>query len=179
MTGVATGFRPPAGLVFGFHPSSRGFGWVAFEAPFQPFDWGLREGGLDKNRYCLKRLEALLDRLKPDVLVMEAYESGVTRRSARIHRLCEAVRDAADGRGIEVMSYTRADIQRAFAGVKAHSRRDIAEAVAKHIDAFRHRLPRHRRRPWETEDSRSALFAAAAVALTYFSGGVGSSENKD
>lgn len=166
-----TGFRPPDGLVFGFHASTKGFGWVAFEAPFQPFDWGLIEARGDKNRICLRRLGLHLDRLQPETLVMEVYRNGATRRSSRVVRLCDAVQDMAAERGIEVRLYGRADIQAAFAGVQARNRRDIAEAVARHIEAFRHRLPPHRRRPWDTEDTRAALFAAAAVVLTHFHGG--------
>lgn len=153
--------------VLGFHPTSRGFGWVLFEGPFTPIDWGLVSAGIDKNASCLRRLERLLDRFAPEALVLEAYDHATTRRARRIADLCRAVRRAADDRGVETAVYSRAEVREAFAEVGARTRREIAEAVARHCEAIRHRLPRPRR-PWESEDARGALFAAAAVGLAHY-----------
>lgn len=152
--------------VLGFHPTSRGFGWVLFEGPYTPVDWGLVSAGADKNATCLRRCERLLDRFTPEVLVLEAYDRDTTRRSRRIAALCVDVRRAADDRQIETAVYSRGDVREAFAEVKAWTRREIAEAVARHFEAFRHRLPKPRR-PWESEDAQGALFAAAALVLTH------------
>lgn len=157
--------------VLGFHPTSRGFGWVLFEGPFAPVDWGLVSAGADKNASCLRRLARLLDRFAPAALVLEAYDRAVTRRAGRIADLCRAVERAADDRGVETAVYSRAEIRDAFSEVGARTRREIAEAVARHFEAFRHRLPRPRR-PWESEDARSALFAAAAVVLAHYRQGL-------
>ncbi|HYC74676.1 hypothetical protein [Brevundimonas sp.] len=157
--------------VLAFHPTSRGFGWVLFEGPFAPVDWGLVSVGADKNASCLRRLERLLDRSAPETLVLEAYDRATTRRALRIADLCRAVRRAADHRGVETAVYSRAEVREAFSEVKARTRREIAEAVARHCEAFRHRLPK-RRRPWESEDARGALFAAAAVGLAHYRQGL-------
>jgi Holliday junction resolvasome RuvABC endonuclease subunit len=159
--------RPEAGRVLAFHPSARGFGWALIETPFLPIDWGLASARGDKNALCLKRLDQLLRRFKPEVLVLEAYERHLSRRGRRITLLGAAVRALADERGVEVLVYTRAEVREAFAEVKARTREEIAAAVARHLDVFRHRLPPPRR-PWESEDARGALFAAAALALTHF-----------
>lgn len=158
--------NPIQGRVLGFHPTARGFGWVVFEGPFRPIDWGLVSARKDKNATCLKRLKRLLTRCTPETLVLEAYDRETTRRARRITRLGVRARAIADGQGIETVVYSRAEIREAFAEVGATTRRDIAEAVARHLDAFRHRLP-PRRKPWESEDAREALFAAAAVVLTH------------
>ena len=142
MSAVATACE----RVLGFHPTSRGFGWVLFEGPYTPVDWGLVSAGADKNATCLRRCERLLDRLAPEILVLEAYDRDTTRRARRIADLCTDVRRAADDRQIEAVVYTRAEVRRAFAEVKAWTRREIAEAVARHFEAFRHRLPKPRRR---------------------------------
>lgn len=149
MSGLAPAAR---GRVLGFHPTSRGFGWVLFEGPYTPIDWGLVSAGADKNASCLRRLERLLDRFNPEILVLEAYDRDTTRRARRIADLCVAVRRTADDRGVETVAYSRADVREAFAEVKARTRREIAEAMARHFEAFRHRLPKPRR-PWESEDA--------------------------
>jgi len=60
--------------VLGFHPTARGFGWVVFEGPFRPIDWGLVSARKDKNATCLKRLKRLHTRFAPETLVLEAYD---------------------------------------------------------------------------------------------------------
>tara|TARA_R110002051_G_scaffold154470_3_gene226624 strand:+ start:840 stop:1340 length:501 start_codon:yes stop_codon:yes gene_type:complete len=161
-----SGFEPGSARVLGLHPTTRGFGWVVFEGVFKPVDWGLVSARGDKNAVCLRRLKRLLDRFEPEVLVLEAFDPDTTRRARRIARLCGAMLQIADDRGVESIIYCRADIRAAFAAVKATTRRQIAEAVARHLEPFRHRLPPPRR-PWESEDAREALFAAAAVVLTH------------
>jgi len=155
-----------SGRVMGFHPTARGFGWVVFEGPFRPIDWGLVSARKDKNATCLKRLDGMLHRFAPEVLVLEAYDRQSSRRARRIARLGASVRRAADLRGVEIVVYQRAQVREAFAETGAKTRREIAEAVARHLDAFRHRLPPPRK-PWDSEDAREALFAAAAVVLTH------------
>jgi Holliday junction resolvasome RuvABC endonuclease subunit len=154
------------GRVMGFHPTARGFGWVVFEGPFRPIDWGLVSARKDKNATCLKRLDGLLGRFAPEVLVLEAYDRESSRRARRIARLGASVRRVADVRGVETVVYHRAQVREAFSETGARTRRQIAEAVARHLDAFRHRLPPPRK-PWDSEDAREALFAAAAVVLTH------------
>jgi hypothetical protein len=117
------------GRVLGFHPNARGFGWVVFEGPFRPIDWGLVSARKDKNATSLKRLDRLLTRFAPEVLVLEAYDRETTRRARRIARLGVKARKLADGRGIETAVYSRAEIREAFAETGARTRREVAEAV--------------------------------------------------
>ena len=76
-------------------------------------------------------------------------------------------------RGIDIAIYKLGQIKSCFASVGAVTRQDIAEAVARHIEAFRHRMPKHRK-PWQAEDRRMAMFCAAALALTHFQLGASS-----
>jgi hypothetical protein len=73
---------------------------------------------------------------------------------------------AAD-RGVEVAIYAKGEVQACFANVGARTRREIAEAVVRHVEAFRPKLP-EKRRTWESEDRRMAIFAAAALVLTHY-----------
>ena len=154
-------------LTMGFYPTSRGFGWVAFESPLTPYDWGVVSAKGDKNTVCLRALEKLLTRLEPESLVLEASGRRTSVRSTRIDRLCKAVVPMAADRGVEVAVYARSEIQSCFETFGARTRQEIAEAVARHIDAFRHELPKARR-PWDAEDRRMALFSATALVFTHF-----------
>ena len=164
-------------LILAIHPTSRGFGYVVFEGPFAPYDWGTVGATGDKNAVCLRKIAMMLDRFCPETVVMEAYGKESSNRSERIARLCVAVGSMALHRGIDVVIYKLGQIKACFASVGAVTRQDIAEAVARHIEAFRHRMPKHRK-PWQAEDRRMAMFCAAALALTHYQLDTTSSCNK-
>lgn len=156
-------------LTLGLHPTARGFGWVVFEGPFTPHDWGVSNATnrrRDKNEYCLRRIEALLVKFQPDTLVLEAFESPSSKRQQRVVRLCRAIASLAVNRGMDVAVYRRGDVRACFANVGARTRDEIAAAVARHFDALRPRLPASRR-AWQSEALSMALFSAAALVLTH------------
>lgn len=154
-------------LTMGVHPSSRGFGWVIYEGPFSPYDWGLVKPAHDKHTACVRKLERLLDKYQPDALVLECWDRHRAVRSTRIGRMCRAFASLAATRGIELAVYSRTQVQTSFASVGANTRYEIAEAVARQAECLRHRLP-PKRRAWDSEDPRMALFSAAAVVLTHY-----------
>ncbi len=154
-------------LTLGLHPTSRGFGWIAFEGPFTPHDWAVVAAKGDKNSVCLRYIERLLDRLQPETLVLETFDRRSAKRTDRITRLCRAIVNLAGDRGVSIAIYSRADITDCFRTVGATTRQEIAEAVVRHVDALRHRLPKSRR-AWESEDKRMSLFCAAALILTHY-----------
>jgi Holliday junction resolvasome RuvABC endonuclease subunit len=153
-------------LTIAFHPTSEGFGWVAFESPLALVDWNLVYVTMDKNAACLRRLEKLFARLSPETLVLEAFERG-RARADRIQRLCRGVVDLAQSMGIDVAILTRDEVKACFAEVGAVTRQEIAQAVARSLEALQRHLPRPRQ-TWDNQDPRIALFSAAAVGLSHF-----------
>lgn len=159
--------RPKSTLTFALHATSRGFGYVVFEGPFTPHDWGTVTAKGDKNSVCLRKLSTILDRLAPETMLLEAYEQGAPRRGQRIARLYRAIAAMAAGRSINVQIYPFQEVQACFSSVGARTRQQIAEAIARQIDALRPRLP-NVRKPWQSEDRRMAIFSAAALVLTHY-----------
>ena len=159
-------------LIFALHANARGFGYVVFEAPFSPHDWGTVGAKGDKNSVCLRKLEKLLDRFMPETLVLEEAKS-VANRSDRIARLYKAIVALCQGRSIDVAVYRLGDIKACFASIGAQSRQEIAEAVARQIPALDHRVPKPRK-PWESESRRMPMFCAAALAMTHYQLGTSS-----
>ena len=153
------------------HPTSRGMGWIIFEGPFSPHDWGhatARKG--DKNATCLSYIEKLLARFSPETIVLEAFEKQRSSRADRICRLGRAIVALALEMRIDVAIYTRADIKGCFVSVGASTRQQIAEAVARQFVPLRHRVPKARK-AWEADPPRMALFNAAALVLTHYQRG--------
>lgn len=165
---IALAPRPT--LVLAVKPTHRGFGWAAFARPFTPLDWGLVGPHRDVEASALAAFTKLLTRLTPETLLFEALDRGVA--PTRPMRLCLAMAALAAERGIAVEVYSRGEVQACFAAVGARTRDDIAAAIARQFDAFGHRLP-PRRKPWESEDRRMALFAAVALLVTHYQRGGG------
>jgi Holliday junction resolvasome RuvABC endonuclease subunit len=164
---MIAGAIPKGSLVLAVHPFARGMGWVAFEGPFSPYDWGFSYPKRDRNLSCVRKLGQLLKRLQPETLVIETSKRPGAAESPRIKRLYQSFVALAADRGIAVGVYSRGDIRSCFASVGAVTRQEIAEAVARHIAVFEPLLPTARRK-WEAESRYMALFNAAALALTHY-----------
>lgn len=158
---------PHAGLVFAAHPTTRGFAWVLFESSTAPVAWGMVHAGAGRKERLLARLERLLDRYEPAVGTLEAFEGRGTARAPRIQQFCRAMVHEMKCRAIETVVFDHDAVEMTFARFGASTRSEIAQAIAKHIDAFSHRLPRARKLG-DSQDARQSLFDAAALALTYF-----------
>jgi hypothetical protein len=156
-------------FVLSIYPTSRGFSFVLFENAASPFDWGTKEiRARHKNAETLALITHLIERYRPDALIIEDYTERGSRRSPRIRRLCRAPTDIAPTYAIGVHRFSRTTIRLTFAPIGAHSKYEIAQAVAARIPALAHRLPRLRK-IWMSEDARQHLFYAAALGLAYFS----------
>ena len=114
-----------------------------------------------------RQLVEAFARLGDHAAVLEAFERPNAKRADRLVRLCRAISALAADRGAEVAIYSRVDIAACFLDIGARTRDEIARAVVRHVDVFRHRLPK-RRKPWQAEDARMALFSAAALVLTHY-----------
>jgi len=163
-------------FVLAIYPSARGIAFTLFEGPLSPIDWGTRRArGQRGNNRCLRIIDALLIRYRPDVVVLQDTSPKGTHRSRRVTSLNAAIGELAERHSISVYAYSRAEVRLAFGHLAFTSKHAIAEAIAKHIPAFERYLP-PRRKLWMSEDSRMWVIDAAMLALTFFqsaSGGEG------
>jgi Holliday junction resolvasome RuvABC endonuclease subunit len=154
-------------FILAIYPSSRGFAFVVFEGPESPFDWGTKEfRGTDKNARSLNAIRELIERYRPDALVIEDFTEDSARRSSRIRRLYRSIVQLAQTECIDLFRYSKTQVRHCF-GAAGVTKYDIATAIARHIPAFGHRLPRFRK-IWMSEDGRQNLFDAAALGLTHY-----------
>ena len=158
----------PQNLVLAVYPFSRGFAFVFFEGPDSPFEWGvkdLREG--DKNSRTVEGIKKLVDRYRPEVLVIEDTTDGGWRRTSRIRKLYRMLVHFAHAEYVDLHRCSKKQVKECFASVGASTKYEIAKAIATQTPAFAHRIPRFRK-PWMSEDPRQSLFDAAALGLTYY-----------
>lgn len=157
-----------SGVTLAIVPTSRGFGYVVFENPDLIMDWGVKDVRLNKTRDCLLKARVLMHMLQPSVLVVEDAHHASSRRGKRVKVLIDKMAELAESKSVSVVRYSRRDMLVVFDTMGAHSKDDIAAAVAKLVPELAPRLP-HRRRVWESEHHSMAIFEAAALALTFFS----------
>ena len=154
-------------LVLAIFPTRTGFGWALFESALSPVAWGTATVTDNKHLRSLARVEKLIRRYQPDVLILEQFDGKPSRRSVRIRKLCRAIMSLADTRGVTVRIVTREEIGGAFGSIGASGRYEIAKTIASHVDALFPWLPPERK-IWMPEHPRMGLFNAAALAVTYF-----------
>lgn len=158
----------PQNLVLAIYPFSRGFAFVFFEGPDSPFDWGVKEiKEKHRNTKTLDEIKKIIDRYRPEVLVIEETTVKESRRTSRIRKLYRMLVHLAEAEYIELHRYTKGTIKECFTSVGASTKYEIAKAIAIQIPAFAHRIPPFRK-PWMSEDPRQSLFDAAALGLTFF-----------
>jgi hypothetical protein len=153
-------------LVLSVYCNSRGFGFVIFEGSLAPFDWGICvRRGSKRGQLLLSRVESLLDRYEPDILVTQDVSRN-TRSGAALAMVTD-LRAATEKRGIPVYTYSRRDVEDAFEPYGANNKQEIAELIARNIPAFERYVPPPRK-PWMSEDARMGLFDAAALGLVFY-----------
>lgn len=155
-------------LVLAVFPFTRGFGYVLFEGPQKPVDWGIKqikEG--DKNVGSLSKFSQLVGWYRPDTTVFEDYRGLGSRRARRIENLIDSMTGLAKRQQVETRRYSRDMIRQCFSVKGASTKREIAEVIAKRFPELGIRLPAERK-IWMSEDPRMSMFDAAALALTFF-----------
>ncbi len=158
----------PEALVFSIFPNSRGFGFVLFEGPYAPYDWGVKEvREPKKNRRILKFVEDMIDRYSPIVLVLEDWTDEACHRCVRIRELYRQLVELARRKCIVVFRYSWQRVKHCFAEVVPTTKYEIALRIAKEIPAFSFQVPPVRK-IWMSEDPRQGLYDAAALGLTHF-----------
>lgn len=163
--------RPHTGsreLVLALQPSSRGLAYILFEGPQSPVAWGMKDlRGRKKLSLSFEATSELITNYEPEVLVIEDVLPSKDRQLNRRKRLQRMITTYAEGRGLDVYAYTRADIRSCFADSGAITRREIAQVIAGRVHALS-RLPPEKKL-WKSDHRRMFLFDAASLALTYFS----------
>jgi hypothetical protein len=155
-------------LVLAIYLQSHGFGYVLLEGWLAPVDWAVQDvRGPEKNKRCMRRIEAIFELHKPDVVVLQEMSDRQTR-AVRLQRLNRAISELAERRGIEVRMYSRSEVRESFEHLYgATSKQRIAETIAKHIPALDLYVPPIRK-PWMCEHGRMGIFEAAALAWMHF-----------
>lgn len=158
----------PVDLVLAMYPFSRGLAFTLFESPLSPVDWAVKDiRGHSRRSHILDVTKSLIDRYRPDVLILPGQRTKLGRRSEKTRRLDRVIEACAVTEAVECHHYSREAIRACFQKTGAITRYQIAQTIAAHVPALSHHLP-SLKKLWQSEDRRMGLFDAASLALTHF-----------
>jgi Holliday junction resolvasome RuvABC endonuclease subunit len=154
--------------VIAIDPTHRGFGFVVLEGEAKLLDWGTRHAPHPKEYNTIEKVDQLIDRYEPRVLVLENPKGEGSRRCLRVQQLIEKLVRLGQARGLAVFQYSRAEVRLAFASEGARTKQEIAVVLAERFPELAPRVP-PARKLWMSEDHRMAIFDAASLAVTHLS----------
>jgi len=145
------------------YPSQRGFGFAVASQQIGLTDWGLAIVHSKSLDAFLQRVDALVFRNRVKHIVVESFSQ--SRRGCRAQRCIEHVALYARERNIVISAVTRSErfttLELTYPVASNH---DLAVAVAMRFPELEVHLPSRRRR-WQSEDERIAMFAAVSCLL--------------
>jgi hypothetical protein len=147
-------------------PSTRGFGFAVFEGQGTLAVWDAKEVRGDKNKGTLARVNELIARYEPQIVVLEDASAKGSRRAPRIRKLVQRISRLAPKRGTRVALFSRIQVREAFFPDGKGTKHEMAEIIAgRFSDELGFELP-PKRRAWDKEDYRMDIFDAVALVLT-------------
>ena len=150
---------PKNTILLAIDPTSRGFAFAVLEAPAFLVDWGSKSA--TSSNLLLQKVDDLLSRYKPDVLVLEDLAADGARRRVRARKEIRAIERLALTRGVHVERVSRVGVLDAFAPGK--SKYEVAARLAETFPVLANRLPR-KRNTWRPEQVRMSVFDAVGFA---------------
>lgn len=153
--------------VVALDPTSRGYGFVCFEGIGKLVDWGHTQVKSKKHAKTLESIASLLAKYDPQVVVIEDTFSLLSRRSKRVKNLLTEVVDFVLSSNKEIECYSTMEVYRCFTPDGQITKYEIAELIASMYPELAPRLP-PKRKIWMSEDERTSIFDAAALALSFY-----------
>lgn len=145
------------------------FGYIVLEAA-SVLDCGSRSCKRHDANECLStRFRTILHKYSPSVVLMNSIRMG-TRQVAPTsprNELAKSLLGVSGAYGTTVVTIAPAAVREYFLAHDAHTKYEIATAVARFLPELAWKLP-PQRKAWESEHYRMAIFNAAAIALAHF-----------
>lgn len=153
--------------VLAIAPCVQGIGFIVFNGPHMPIDWGIKWTRHQKNAKGVAKITELIDCYQPEIVVFEDHRGEGSRRAIRIEDLLNSIAAMARRRNIETACYSRRHVRHHFAGDGAATKSRIAKSIAEALPELAPRLPA-KRKIWLPEHADMSIFDAASLALTHF-----------
>jgi hypothetical protein len=152
----------PTSRICGLYPTWRGFGFVVLERRGRLRAWGVAHYHSTNNTEFLAGVEAFLEKHRPTLVALE--DASLTKRGEVAKARIEAVVGYLHLRDIATQLVSTGEQKAALELSRDATKHQIATALTLLFPELLQHLPR-KRKPWQSEDERMSLFAAAGMAL--------------
>lgn len=154
-------------VVLAIYFNTRGFAYAVFDGPSSPLRWGVKAADPKSVADRFDKARTMVLMYQPSVVVLQDCDGGLSRCTPNVHRVIDKVTKLVGERKIEVARYSRSDILCAFAPYRAHTKHEIAKAIAKLLPELAPHVP-PKRPQWRGEAHRMFFFDAVSLCLTYY-----------
>jgi len=148
----------------------RRFGYAVFEGHRMLRDSGLRvyrAVGEAEAAMASKRLAVLLKLFSPSAIVVKRERWDRAQTNSHIKSLVEVMIRVASAHSVPIFLIEQDDVRKTFSNMGCETRDEIAAALARIFPELVWRLP-PKRRAWQSEHPRMAMFDAIALGLAYW-----------
>ena len=146
--------------------STRGFGFCAMEDQAILED-GYKSARGNKNLNSLAKIERLMKQFLPGVLILPDVDAKGCRRASRIIALHQKIVELAKFRKCKVAVISAKTLRNSLLGNPKGTKHEMAEIIAQKFPAeLAAKLP-PKRRAQDSEDGRTDIFDAAALAVVF------------
>jgi hypothetical protein len=114
-----------------------------------------------------KRLAVLLKSFSPSAIVVKRERWDRAQTNSHIRSLVEVVIRVASAHSVPIFLIEQDDVRKTFSNMDCETRDEIAAALARIFPELVWRLP-PKRRAWQSEHPRMAMFDAIALGLAYW-----------
>jgi hypothetical protein len=151
--------------VLSIDPCPKGFGFAVFEGSYTLLDWGVARVWGDSDDSFLARIETMIDRYQPALILIEGENA---RRRTRAKLRLSLVAQLASSRGIALRRVSGWAVRETLRSGRT-TKYDIAIALIDVLPELELHLPCERK-PWTSEDERMHIFDAVALVWAYLHG---------
>jgi hypothetical protein len=148
----------------------RRFGYAVFEGHRMLRDSGLRvyrAVGEAEAAMASKRLAVLLKSFAPTAIIVKRERWERANTSIHIKSLVDVMTRVASAHSISIFLVRDDDVRQTFSNMGCETRDEIAAALARIFPDLHWKLP-PKRRAWQSEHPRMAMFDAIALGLAYW-----------
>jgi hypothetical protein len=148
-------------------PSTRGISFAVLEGRDTLVNWGAKavQGKGNKNAKSLVKVEELLLRYQPDVLVLEDASAKGSLRYPRIRNLVPQIVKLAAKHKVKVKLFSREHVMQSFIPDGQGTKHALAEIIAGHFpEQLGSKLP-PKRKAWMREHYQMGIFIVVALVL--------------
>jgi hypothetical protein len=144
------------------------FAYAVYEGPRHLLDWGGRACPTSRGaNLAAQRVAELLRLFHPAVLVIKKDCRGAASNKATVERIAARIRGEASIRSIPFSALCPEEVRQVFSRFDVETKDDVAAVLTGMFPELLWELPR-RRRKWDNEHPRMAVFDSIALGFAYF-----------